>query len=57
MKSGFEQYGEALMLASEGNAQIAKALAIGFKRLVETFRGYVGAMPATLPPTESYQPK
>jgi hypothetical protein len=55
--NGFEQYGEALLLANEGNAQLAQILGAAFKRLVENFRGYVGAMPATLPPTESFQPK
>ncbi len=55
--NGFEQYGEAMLLANEGNTQAAKALASAFKRLVETFRGYVGTMPATLPPTESFQQK
>jgi hypothetical protein len=55
--NGFEQYGEAMLLANEGNTQAAKALATVFKRLFETVRGYVGAMPTTLPPTESFQRK
>jgi hypothetical protein len=55
--NGFEQYGEAMLLANDGNTQAAKALATAFKRLIERFRGYVGAMPTTLPPTESFQQK
>ena len=55
--NGFEKYGEAMLLANEGNAQAAQAIAAAFKRLMNSFRGYVGAMPATLPPTESFQSK
>ena len=55
--NGFEKYGEAMMLANEGNAQAAQALAAAFKRLMNSFRGYVGAMPTSLPPTESFQSK
>ena len=55
--NGFEQYGEAMLLANEGNAQAAKFLAAAFKRLVDSFRAYVGALPTTLPPTESFQRK
>ncbi len=55
--NGFEQYGEAMLLANEGNAQAAKFLSAAFKRLIDSFRAYVGALPTTLPPTESFQRK
>ena len=48
---------EYMLLANEGNTQAANYLAAAFKRLVDTVRGYVGAMPTTLPPTESFQRK
>ena len=52
--NGFEQYGEAMLLANEGNRQAGAALAAAFKRLVDNIRSYVGGMPTSLPPTESY---
>jgi hypothetical protein len=55
--NGFQQYGEAMLLANEGNAQAAKFLGAAFKRLIDSFRAYVGALPTTLPPTESFQRK
>ena len=54
---GFEAYGEAMMLANEGNTQMAHAIADLFKRVFSNFRSYVGAMPSTLPPTESFSRK
>jgi hypothetical protein len=55
--NGFEKYGEAMLLANEGNAQLAQAIAAAFKRMISNFRGYVGAMPTSLPPTESFLQK
>ncbi len=55
--NSFERYGEALLLAHEGNTQIAEAIAAAFKRMVVNVRSWLGAMPTTLPPTESFQPK
>ena len=55
--NGFERYGEAMLLAHEGNTQIAEAIAASFKRMAVRVRGWLGAMPTTLPPTESFQPK
>ncbi len=55
--NGFEEYGQAMLLANEGNVQLAQAFAGGLKKMMASLRGWVSAMPATLPPTESFQPK
>jgi hypothetical protein len=51
--NGFEEYGQAMLLANQGNAQVADAIVAGVKRVAENFRGWLRAMPTTLPPTES----
>jgi len=55
--NGFKEYGEAMLLAHEGNTQIGIALAKFFKVWVGGLRGWLRAMPGTLPPTESFQRK
>jgi hypothetical protein len=51
--NAFEQAGEAMMLAQEGNRQIAQAIAATFRRWTAEFKAWLSAMPTTLPPTES----
>ena len=55
--SGFEKYGEAMLLAHDGNTQLASMLAEAFKRLAGRLGGWLRAMPTTLPPTEVYPRK
>lgn len=55
--NGFEQYGEAMLLAHEGNTQAGQALAAAFKRMLGNFKVWLNAMPSTLPPTESFPQK
>ena len=55
--SGFTEYGEAMLLANDGNVHLANALTDSVKRLFSGARGWVRGMPATLPPTESFEPK
>lgn len=52
--NGFEKYGEAMLLANEGNTQAGQTLAAAFKRMVDKFNTWLNAMPSTLPPTESF---
>lgn len=52
--NGFEQYGEAMLLANEGNTQAGRALAAAFQRMIGSFKVWLHAMPSTLPPTESF---
>ncbi len=49
----FDQAGEAILLAEQGKAELAQALANGVKAWLEAFRDWLGKMPTTLPPTES----
>ncbi len=49
----FEQAGEAMLLAEEGKAQIARALMAGLRRCVDIVHEWLVEMPTTLPPSES----
>ena len=51
----FEQSGEAMLLAQEGQRQIAQALAAQIRTWFANFKAWQAAMPGTLPPTESHQ--
>ena len=52
--NGFQHYGEAMLLANEGNAEAGRALSAAFKRMIANFKVWLNAMPSTLPPTESF---
>jgi hypothetical protein len=49
----FSQAGEAMLLAEEGNRQIARALAASVGNAFASLKAWLAAMPTTLPPTES----
>ena len=51
--NSFEQAGEAILLAEEGKAQIARALAVVVRRWVSGLHDWLVAMPTSFPPTES----
>jgi hypothetical protein len=51
--NSFEQAGEAMLLAQEGNKMIAAAIISAVRGWVASFRGWLAHMPTTLPPTES----
>ena len=50
----FQQSGEAMLLAQEGQRQIALAIAAKVREWVASFKAWQAAMPGTLPPTESH---
>ncbi len=55
--SNFEHIGDAMLLAAEGNNQIARMISRKFSAMLESCRGWIAAMPTSLPPTESHLPK
>lgn len=55
--TGFEKYGEAMLLAHDGNVQLGSMLAETVKRLAGRLGGWMRAMPTNLPPTESFPRK
>lgn len=50
--NAFEQSGEAMLLAQEGQRQFALAIAAQFRSWFASFKAWQAAMPGTLPPTE-----
>ena len=48
----FSKAGEAMLLAEQGNRQIAQGLAAVMRGLLGSLKSWLGAMPTTLPPTE-----
>ncbi len=48
----FQQSGEAMLLAQEGQRQLALAIAAKVRTWFSGFKGWQSAMPVTLPPTE-----
>ena len=52
----FQQSGEAMLLAHQGQRQIAAMVAAKLRSMVERIKAWHAAMPGTLPPTES-QPR
>ncbi len=48
----FQQSGEAMLLAQEGQRQIAVMLATKVRSWFDSLRTWQAAMPVTLPPTE-----
>ena len=50
----FQQSGESMLLAQQGQAQIAFAIAAKVRSWLTGFKGWQSAMPVTLPPTESH---
>jgi hypothetical protein len=50
----FQQSGEAMLLAQEGQRQIAHAIAAKVGSWISRFKAWQSAMPITLPPTESH---
>ena len=51
--SVFKDAGTSMMMAAEGNAQLAEMMLAGVKGWIASFRGWLSNMPTTLPPTES----
>ena len=51
--NSFEQAGEAMMLAEEGKAQIARAIVASIRRGIAIVHEWLVEMPTSLPPTES----
>ncbi len=49
----FSKAGEGLLLAQDGQRQIAQAIAAALHRWLVSLRAWVVAMPTSLPPTES----
>ena len=52
--TNFEQAGEALLLAQQGNAQIARTIAAALSIWTTGLKDWLARMPTTLPPTEYY---
>ena len=52
----FQQTGAAMLLAQEGQRQIALAMASKVRGWLAAVKAWQTAMPGTLPPTE-YQPR
>ncbi len=50
--STLSKAGEAMLLAQEGNRQIAQAIATAATAKLTAFKDWLRAMPASLPPTE-----
>ena len=50
----FQQSGEAMLLAQDGQRQIAYALVAKLSGWMSRFKAWQSAMPITLPPTESH---
>ena len=48
----FSKAGEAMLLAEQGNRQIAQGLAALVSSLLGSLKTWLGAMPTSLPPTE-----
>ncbi len=48
----FQQSGEAMLLAQDGQRQLAFAIAATVRRWLVSLKAWHGAMPITLPPTE-----
>ncbi len=51
--NSFEQAGEAMLLAEEGKALIARAIVAELRRWAGLVHEWLVQMPTTLPPTES----
>ena len=49
----FSQAGEGILLAQDGQRQIAQALAATLNRWLASFKAWAVTMPTSLPPTES----
>ncbi len=49
----FEQAGEAMLLAHEGQLLLTRAFASTVARWASGLKNWLGNMPTTLPPTES----
>ena len=49
--NAFQQSGEAMLLAQEGQRQLALAIAAQIRTWFNTFKAWQAAMPVTLPPT------
>ena len=49
----FSRAGEAMLLAQEGNHQLARAVAAAFRRWFAPVKAWLADMPTSLPPTES----
>ena len=50
--STFTKAGEAMLLAEEGNRQIAQAITAAVMAKLAEFKAWLRAMPTSLPPTE-----
>ncbi len=50
----FEQAGEAMLLAEQGQREIANAVLTSVKRWIAGFQAWRGRMPTAMPPTESH---
>ena len=50
--SVFQDAGSAMILAAEGNVELARLIQSGWKTFTASFKSWLASMPATLPPTE-----
>ncbi len=49
----FSKAGEALLLAEEGNREIARAFATLVRGLLSSLKTWLATMPTSMPPTDS----
>ncbi len=49
----FSKAGEAMLLAEQGNREIAHAIATAFNGWMKSLKGWLAEMPTSLPPTEA----